>query len=219
MSCQMSLELGAYVLDALDAAQAHAVERHLAGCSECNDELGSLAFTASLLSLLGPEDVEQLEGPDPVDARTATGRPGRVRGARGLRGRAVAVAAAALLGASVVVPTISLLGGHDDPPAATVLHAVGPASHARADVSLTAEDDGTGLHLTLTGAPRRGWCSLVARAGDGRSEIAATWPTNGYGRVDVSGTTAIPAAELDELAVVTGRGRTLVRIPVPHPTS
>ena len=73
-----------------------------------------------------------------------------------------------------------------------------------------------GSTSTLSGAPKHGWCSLVARAADGRSEIAATWPADGFGRVDVSGSTAIPAAQLSELSVVTDTGRRLVSIPVPH---
>ena len=84
---------------------------------------------------------------------------------------------------------------------------------------MVARDGGTGLHLTLSGAPKHGWCSLVARAADGRSEIAATWPADGFGRVDVSGSTAIPAAQLSELSVVTDTGRRLVSIPVPHMSS
>ena len=125
-------------------------------------------------------------------------------------------ALAAVVMVSAAVPAGHLLDGHDQPAQTVVLRGVGPAPRARAEVSIVARDGGTGLHLTLSGAPKHGWCSLVARAADGRSEIAATWPADGLGRVEVSGSTDIPAAQLSELSVVTDTGRRLVRIPVPH---
>ncbi len=125
-------------------------------------------------------------------------------------------AVAAVVMGSAAVPAVHLLDGHDQPAQAVVLRGVGPAPRARAEVSMVARDGGTGLHLTLSGAPKHGWCSLVARAADGRSEIAATWPADGFGRVEVSGSTAIPAAQLSELSVVTDTGRRLVRIPCPN---
>ena len=221
MTCHMSFHLGGYALHALDPRLEHAVEQHLMECDECLDELGELAFTASLLALLQPEDAEMLDGPDPAESASPpsallSGRPGPGRNGRYVRRRAVMAAVAAVVLGAAAVPAVHLLGAHDEPAQAVVLRAVGPAPRVRAEVSMVARDEGTGLHLTLAGAPRHGWCSLVARSADGSSEIAATWPADAVGRVDVSGSTAIPAAQLSELSVVTDTGRRLVSIPVPH---
>ena len=84
---------------------------------------------------------------------------------------------------------------------------------------MTPDGADTKLRLTLAGVPEHGWCSLVAHGSDGQREITATWPANGYGRVDVSATSQIPAAQLSELSVVTDSGHRLVTVPVPHPSS
>ena len=191
---------------------------------ECLEELGELALTASLLALVRPEDAETLDGPEPAESGSPpsalpSARPGPGHSGNFVRRRAVMAAVAAVVMGSAAVPAVHPLGGHDEPAQAVVLRAVGPAPRVRAEVSMVARDGGTGLHLTLAGAPKHGWCSLVARAADGSSEIAATWPADGIGRVEVSGSTAIPAAQLSELSVVTDTGRRLVSIPVPHLSS
>ena len=227
MTCHMGLDLGGYVLHALEQRAEHAVEQHLLECDECFEELGELAFTASLLALVRPEDAAMLEGPEPLASATPRSapsapppaRPGPGRHVRHLRRGAVVAALAAVAMVSAAIPVGHLLDGHDQAAQTVVLRGVGPASRARAEVSIVARDGGTGLHLTLSGAPKHGWCSLVARAADGRSEIAATWPADGLGRVEVSGRTDIPAAQLSELSVVTDTGRRLVSIPVPPMSS
>jgi hypothetical protein len=224
MTCHMSFDLGGYVLHALEQQEEYAIEQHLVGCDECLEELGELAFTASLLALVQPEDAEMLDVLAPVEPASPpsarpSARPGSGRHVNHLRRRAVMAAVATLAMGSAAVPAMHLLDGHDQPAQAVVLRGVGPAPRARAEVDLVARDGGTGLHLTLSGAPKHGWCSLIARAADGRSEIAATWPADGLGRVDVRGSTAIPAAQLSELSVVTDTGRRLVSIPVPHMSS
>jgi hypothetical protein len=218
MTCHMSFHLGGYALHALDPRLEHAVEQHLVECDKCLDELGELAFTASLLALLQPEDAEMLDGPDKAESASppsalSSGRPGP--GRSGKYRRVVMAAVATVVLGAAAVPVVHLLGGHDEPAQAVVLRAGGPAPRVRAEVSMVARDEGTGFHLTLAGAPQHGWCSLVARSADGSSEIAATWPADGVGRVDVSGSTAIPAAQLSELSVVTDTGRRLLSIPVP----
>ena len=224
MTCPMSFHLGGYALHALDPRLEHAVEQHLVECDECLEELGELAFTASLLALVQPEDAEMLDGPDPAEsssppAAIPSERPGPGRYGNYVRRRAVMAAVAMVVMGSAAVPAVHLLGGPDEPAQAVVLRAVGPTRRVRAEVSMVARDGGTRLHLTLAGAPKHGWCSLVAKAADGSSEIAATWPADDFGRVDVSGSTAIQAAQLSELSVVTDTGRRLVSIPVPHASS
>ena len=144
MTCHMSLDLGGYVLHALEQREEYAVEQHLVECDECLEELGELAFAASLLALVQPEDAEMLDGPDPVEpasppsapSASPSGRPGPGRNVNHLRRRAVMAAVAAVVMGSAAVPAVHVLDGHDQPAQAVVLRGVGPAPRARAEVSL-----------------------------------------------------------------------------------
>ncbi|MFD8691342.1 zf-HC2 domain-containing protein [Streptomyces sp. NPDC059651] len=49
--------LGAYVLDALAAAEARAVARHLQSCDRCAADYVAVAEAAALLPLLSEEDL------------------------------------------------------------------------------------------------------------------------------------------------------------------
>jgi anti-sigma factor RsiW len=216
MTCSMSVELGAYVLHALEHDDADAVQRHLEGCPQCQTELRELEFTASLLSLLSAEDLEQLEdAARPDDGHPEHDGVGGVR--RSLRRhRAVLPLIAAVL--AVATSLMPRTFEHAEPASsATVITAADPATHVSAAVSVDRVRDGTRLHLSLTGAYPQGWCSLVARSRDGHQDTAATWRADARGSADVAGMTAIPADRLGELDVVTGTGVVLVTIPMPGP--
>ena len=206
MTCSTEIELGAYVLHALEPDEADAVQQHVSGCHACQHELGSLAATVSWLSLLTARDLEQFEElqPEPEE------RPHRRR-----RGVLLTVVAGVLT-ASVVVGGIRASDDSPGPPAQAVVRVVDPATDVEAVVSMSEQVSGTRLRLTLTGAYPRGWCSLVARSHDGRTETAATWVADADGTAVVAGTTAIATDQLSELDVVTDTGRLLVRVPVPH---
>jgi hypothetical protein len=206
MTCDTEIELGAYVLHALERAEADAVEQHVSGCPTCQRELGSLASTVSWLSLLTAREVEQLED-SPAEP---VARPHR------RRRRVLLTVVAGVLTASAAVGAVRASGGDPEPPVPAVVRAVDPATQVRAVVSMSEQDSGTRLHLALTGAYPRGWCSLVARARDGRTETAATWVADADGTAAVAGTTAIATDQLKELDVVTDTGRLLVRVPLPH---
>jgi Putative zinc-finger len=210
MTCSMHLELGAFVLHALGDNEAEDVERHLTDCAPCREEMRELAFTASLLALLTPEQVAQLEN-ESVEGDLHRGRAGRWT----RRHAAAALVAAALL-VSAAVPVVRILAA-DEVPSAQTVTGVDRATDLRAEVTLTRTDGGTRLHLDLTDATPRGWCSLVAHSRDGRSDTAATWLANYRGAAEVTGTTAIPLDQLKELDVVTDTGRVLVTIPMPPP--
>jgi len=207
-TCQMSVELGAYVLHALEHDEDEEVRRHVAGCDLCQDEVRDLSFTASLLSLLTLADLDRLDvedgaGPTPPVVRTWR-RPSR---------RALLAVAAGLV-ATLSIPTVWKLEHPAPTPAATVIRAADSTTHVAAAVRLVRQDSGTQVHLSLTGAYPQGWCALVAHSRDGRSDTAATWRADADGAADVAGMTAIPTTRLSELDVVTDSGRVLVRIPV-----
>jgi len=199
-TCQMSVDLGAYVLRALEDEEAEQLRVHLGECDACRDEERELSATASLLALLRPDDLDRLEVPAvAVDRRR---RPVR---------RAGLMVAAALL-AAATVPVVRAFDHSATP--TSVVRATDPSTHVRAAVTLAAATDGTRLQLSLSGVYPRGWCSLVARSRDGRTDTAATWRADATGTAEVAGTTAIPTSRLRELDVVTDTGRVLVRLPV-----
>jgi len=218
-TCQMSIELGAYVLHALEDDEDDQVRRHVADCDLCRDEVRELTFTVSLLSLLTPDDLDQLDleesaawGAASCECR-ATEPSGRLSRRPAPR---IMLAVAAALVAALAVPAARLLDHPAERPTATVIEASDPATDVKAAVTLARQDSGTRVHLSLSGAYPQGWCSLVARSRDGLTDTAATWRADADGAAEVAGTTAIPTTRLSELDVVTDTGRLLVRIPV-HP--
>jgi hypothetical protein len=209
MTCSTEVDLGAYALDALEPEHADQVREHLTWCGACQDELTSLSGAVAWLSLLSPDEFRELEEPQPA----AVGRASRHR-------RALALVAAGGVAAAVLLGAVRMTEDHHPAtPTAAVVHAVDPATHVKAEAMLSAQDSGTRLGLALSGVDPHGWCSLVARSRDGRTETAATWLADSDGSADVTGTTAIARDQLSELDVVTDTGRLLVRIPVAPATT
>lgn len=139
-------DIGAYLLDALDERERRELERHLASCDECREEVELLRPAAEAL----PASVEQREPPPGLKAAlmaevrrdsNVVAMPSRRRPMR----RVAAVAAAAVLIVGVVVAFgVAQLGGDDNTRtvAATVDTAM-PDAGGRLEIA----DDGATLHL------------------------------------------------------------------------
>jgi putative zinc finger protein len=215
MSCATTTSLGAYVLGALDEQERDRVDVHLADCAECRAELESLMPLGSYLVRLSTDDVLALE-PEPARppaedawaarraAAVATRRRERTR--RGLAALLTLAAVAAAL-------TLAWPAGSESPARAA---AADPNTGVRAAVAAAPRPWGTGLTVRLSGAAPGERCRLVARARDGRTEIAATWQATYRGTAEVTGATAIPAAELVAVDVVAAAGPRLVHVPMNH---
>ena len=201
-TCLMESYLGAYVLDALEPAQTEDVRRHIAGCPACAAPLRSLEWIPGVLAAVPAQEIDAIERPTLLDGLLAKARRQR----RKRRLVLAAAAAVVAIAGGIVVPSIA---SNDQPP---VVQATNGNVHA--EVSLTARGEGTALGLKLSGVDPGEHCSLVAHARDGRSETAATWVATYTGTANLSGTTAIPKAQLTTLDVVTDGGRLLVRLDV-----
>jgi anti-sigma factor RsiW len=57
---EIRLELGVYVLGAIEATDRSAVDAHLARCADCRDELAELAGLPRLLSRVAADDADTL---------------------------------------------------------------------------------------------------------------------------------------------------------------
>lgn len=227
MSCEMQDYLAAYVLGALEPDETAAVQSHLIGCVDCQNEVAGLSRLPVLLSLVRVEELDTTtaEPAQPPPARmlerllaatraeqnAAHERP-RDRARRLPRPAAALAVAAALVG---TIGAFAMFGGRSAAPM-TAIRAVDPATHVRATVVLIERSWGTELGLTISRAYPGKTCWLVAHADDGHVETAATWVASPHGTADVPGAIAIPAARITELDVIAANGHRIVRVTVPH---
>lgn len=215
MTCEHTIDVAAYVLDALEPAQAQRLREHLPGCPDCRPEYDELRGLPNLLERLAPADVDEIVSPqelpdslcDQLLAKAAARRARRSR----RRVLALTAAAAAVI-AGVVTGIAAPVTGHDD---SVTVAATDQATHVHADITLTAQSFGTQIRLRLSGVAWAQQCMLVVSSADGRRDVAATWVATYKGSADVTGTTAIPTRQIRHLDVITTSGRRLVSVPPP----
>jgi putative zinc finger protein len=229
VTCATTTALGAYVLGALDAREREQVDEHVAICGRCREELEALIPLRSYLARVATEELETADTPStapeappvpggrqpspgvaPTALRTRLHDALRVERRRIAR-RRLATATALVAALAIALVAVSPDAGRE-PPARAV--AADARTGVRATVTATSRAWGTELRVRMTGAAPGVRCRLIARARDGRSDVAATWWTTYGGNAEVSGAAAIPAAELVALDVVAAGGRRLVHVPM-----
>lgn len=132
--------LGPAALGLLTAVEQRRLDRHLAGCADCRDELAALTGVAARLAALDPEDVRALDRPAARPRSEAVlvevGRAAAAERRRARRVQAVLAAAASVVVLVAGVVTAAALGERDG--AAVPLEAVAVSSsagvQARADL-------------------------------------------------------------------------------------
>ncbi|MEU1202770.1 zf-HC2 domain-containing protein [Streptomyces sp. NPDC005813] len=213
MTCRENTDLGAYVLGALSPGERSALERHLADCADCKEELVLLAPLPGLLRHTPLGEVHEgdrsaVGGSAPPPPRT---RLGAVR-------RRTVLVVTALLAAVVCALVVVPLPGDEPraggPPGAVTLSNTDPETHVRASVALAAEAWGTSMDVTLSHLPPGRICRLVVRSHEGRTETSGTWSTDyggSSGRIPAA--TSISPQDIDSMEVVTDTDQVLVRIP------
>jgi hypothetical protein len=219
VSCTTMTSLGAYVLGALDERDRDRVEDHVAACDCCREELEALIPVRSYLARVSAEELLEPDAPVPPAALMTRLRAAvRAERRRAVRRRAVAVVA---LAAVVLAAVVAWRAGEGRPAGDRAPLAAAPAAAAadartgvRATVAATPRAWGTELRVRVSGAAPGERCRLVARARDGRADVAATWWTTYSGSAELTGAAAIPAADLVALDVVTSAGHRLVRVPM-----
>lgn len=217
MTCPVTVDLGAYLLGALDPAEAERVRTHLGTCGDCRDEHEQLRGLPETLGTLTPYYLEALEAAEPSPGmfdellRRATDDTRRRRRRRVVLGSSAAAAVLAV----AVAGGLATTGDAPSAPATTTVSAANDRTDVQASARLTSRSWGTQVALRLSGVAPGQRCVLVARARDGSRETAASWVAAYDGTVDISGTTAIPRSELRRLDVVTVSGQRLLTLPVP----
>ncbi|MDL5156122.1 anti-sigma factor family protein [Actinomycetospora termitidis] len=222
MTCPHHLDVGVYVLGALDPAERDAFEAHLAGCATCTAELAAVAGLPGLLSRA------ELPARDPEQAPPADLVAGAVHRVRRRRRVAVLVAASAVVVALVAGAVVAGLVRPAAPDAVTAAAPVrevvlpgvaGSQSSGRA--GLTTRPWGTQVALTCVyeGAPRpapapdapRTTYVLVVRGADGRVEQIASWSPPPGQDVRVAASTDLPPDRVAGLEVRTASGDVVMR--------
>jgi len=216
--------IGAYLLGALDPAEADEVRRHVEHCPDCAAEHDALAPLPGLLSVAGGAEAATAEPLPPafeerlLDAfateralqPSRRRRLARLGGRRRLRWMAAGLATASIAAAAAGL----VLGGGEPPPPSydVVLEGVGSATAASAGVQLESLDEGTELHMWVrdlpTGSPA---VYEVLCEAPGLRASAGTFRVDATGRAYVVLTTAARRGEYDSIRVVrrtrTGDGR------------
>jgi Putative zinc-finger len=217
VNCMMETYLGGYVLLALSAEETERVREHLESCPACQAILRDFEPLPPLLGIVSAEQVAALDRPRPDllerllrDVHEEQQTPGEVRQRRMPRRRVLL--AAALIAVTAGVGSASVLEHLDRP--LTVVQAENTNTGLSAKLSLTPRREGTQLSLSLSGVSPGERCSLIAHARDGRTDTAASWTASYTGTANVSGTTAIAAAQLTSLDIVTDDGRHLLTLDV-----
>ena len=200
-------ELGAYVLDALEPAEAGSVREHLARCSECAREHASIAHLPELLSLA--EAIESAPPlPPAVEERVLDAvareraKPAVRRRKRLLRPRILIPVVA--IAAAVLAALVLALGGGDETSGGyqVALHPVA-GSHAGGGARLESTDEGTTVRLWVKDLPPDPSVVYEVRCdAPDWSASAGTFRADTHGRATVVLTTAARRGEYDSISVV-----------------
>lgn len=219
--------LGVLVLGAIDPAERLPVEAHLSTCEHCTATLADLAVLPGLLHRLDLEEATRglpAVPPEFTSRVLAAGAElSRERRARRRRLVWASVAAAVVLLVGGSVPVVLHRTAAPDTTVASgvpvVVSGTDTATAVSATVTLVPRTTGTSLELALSGVEPGEQCQLVAVDASGHREVASTWVASYRGSAVVSGSTALPQSSIEQLVVETLDGRTLVTVPVPHPST
>lgn len=208
--CQaVRLELGAYVLGALDAAERAQVDTHLQGCPECSRELARLAPLPGLLAGAPAAELSSGLDDEPQGAERVLAELAQIRRRRRRLASVIAAACVVVaLGGFGLTQAVEPGGAR-----ATVISATNSSTHVSGRVSLVATPDGSHLGIALAGVRPGTRCELVVIGAGGRREVAATWRANYDGTATVTGATAMMPPQITQMTVVAQPGPALLVLP------
>ncbi len=208
--CQaVRLELGAYVLGALDAAERAHVAAHLEECPDCSRELACLAPVPGLLAGVPVAELAGGLDDEPQGAERLLAELARIRRRRRRLAGAIAAACVVVaLGGFDLSQALGPGGAH-----ATVVAAASASTHVSGRVALVATQEGSRLEIALSGVRPGTRCELVVSGAGGRREVAATWRANYEGTATVTGATAMVPAQITQMTVIAQPGPALLVLP------
>ncbi len=224
--------LAVYVLGAIEPADRDVVDRHLADCASCREELAGLAALPGLLRRISPQDAVPLLDHDTTTPRADDLPSGLVlrqllvgagrRRRHHLRASVTAAAAAGLLaGAGVIAgwyaahpaaprprPVAGPAPGWAETPGAA-----NPRTHVSATVRYAARPWGLQLSAQVTGIPVGTRCQLDVISGQGQVTPAGGWIIASGQANWYPASSAVPPSGVRGFAVASG-SRILITVPV-----
>lgn len=215
MTCTHRIDVAAYLLDALEQTESDGMREHIATCPECTVEHDELCSLPGLLGTLTPGDVEDIVAPAELPDSLCEELISRASTRRRRRNQYRLLAVTVILVACVA--TVSTIAGQQPTqPSSVTVSATDAKTHVHASVTLTAQNWGTQLQLQLSGVNWAERCQLVVSGTNGQQDTAASWVANYQGSLNITGSTAIPAADIRHMAVVAADGQLLVALPPPR---
>lgn len=219
----LRIAVGALALGALDAEEARAVRRHLAGCPQCQEEYTSFVGVKRVMDigLVGAPMPEAVASARPSAGwwrrswrswfGAPTPAPFRAPRRRRVVGGAVGFATAFAL----IVG--GFWAGHADRPPAFAGRALPPVTQSGVTAQISFQDHawGTAVNAKMSGTPAGLNCTLYVVAKSGAMIQLSNWRSVAGKAVDVPAATSLPAAQIDRFEVrVVGYGAYDIKVPV-----
>jgi Putative zinc-finger len=232
MTCEHTLDDGAYVLGALSPAERADFERHLSTCASCREAVANLAVLPGLLGRLDQASAVSVAAgtPAPVPAPAtvlprvlaATAQQRRFDRRRGRRRRALLSTAFTLLALMLVFGVGAMVHMRDTQSTPIPMSAMRPADQTwgriSADVGVRAADGGSELVMTCWYAEShetgndKPWVlqMVVFDKAQHQPETIGTWTAAPGAKVTVSGRTHLTPAQIDKVELQRPDGSTLL---------
>lgn len=221
--------LAVYVLGAIEPGDRDLVDRHLADCADCRNELADLAGLPALLRRVPVEEATALAGGDGGIGPSSNLPSGPVLGSmlarssghRRRRTRSLVAAAAA---AGLVAGAAVIAGWHPGQPVALRPVTAAPAwtatsraasrqTGASAAVRYAATRWGLQLSVLVAGVPAGTTCQLEVISRNGQAVTAGSWTITGGPANWYPASAAVPLSGIRGFVLSSG-SRTLVTVPV-----
>jgi hypothetical protein len=222
--------LGVYVVGAIDPAERSTVDRHLAGCSKCRDELAGLAGLPALLGRVTLEEAERgrrdaatAEAQSPLLLESMLTEAAQRRNASRRRSVLLAVAASVVVFAGGGAGAAALVSAIQAPTSQSQHSvAVGPewekvsgrnaATNVIATVKYRRQVWGTEIDTSVSGVSAGTRCQLWVIDSSGRRTLAGGWqePVIGHGNW-YPGSVAVAADSIRAFQLAS-HGKTLVTV-------
>ena len=200
MSCQHTVDVGAYLFGSLDLKERAAFERHLGDCDCCQAEMLRLAPLPGLLGRLSLEDVENL---DEIPACPPKPRHDQ---RRVLIACAAVLVLLALAGGSFFLrqtpsqPTAAPPSSSSQPPTPTWA-AKDAASGVNGEVAMVSKTWGTEMWFMFAGVKPGARCKVMVFDRQGRREIGGWWGSDHAPDERIPGSTSFRVDQIERMEV------------------
>ncbi len=227
--------LGVYILGAIDPAERALVDKHVATCPECRDELAGLAGLPALLSRVSSDEIGRIsrEDAEPIPDGAAPREDfvdslvslTEARRRRSRRWQVVAAAAAVVVAAGGVVAGLRLTSGPAPaPPSASSVpappaswqtaHTTSALSGITATVRYARQSWGIAVDVQITGVPGGTTCQLWVTDAQGVHLAAAGWTiSDGDISAWYPGSSWVPVSQVQGFDITAGNRQLATFIP------